>query len=145
MVNTGGRIFANGSVTGSNLSSTLLQDVTGVLLPGTVPKTGPITAPVVDVSRPLGQPDPLGQPVAPSPSGTCVAGTYASVGNCTSFNPGLYVLTGRLLVHGEHDDPGDRGDVPAHLLLDSDGNDTVVALRSQCLGRIHRGRRDGRL
>src|SRR4051794_15767513 len=94
VVNTGGRIFANGGVTGSNLSNTLIQDVTGVLLPAGVPTTGPITAPVVDVSRPLGRPDPLGQTVAPSPSGTCSAGTYASVGNCTLFNPGLYVLTG---------------------------------------------------
>lgn len=88
VVDTGGRIFVNGSVTGSNLARTLLQDVSGVLAPAAVPKTGPITAPVVDVSR------SLGQPVAPSPSGACTAGTYASVGNCTSFGAGVYVLTG---------------------------------------------------
>ena len=88
VVNTGGRIFANGGVTGSNLSKTLIQDVTGVLAPGAVPTTGPITAPIVDVSG------SLGQPVAASPSGACTAGTYASVGNCTSFGAGLYVLTG---------------------------------------------------
>jgi Flp pilus assembly protein TadG len=88
VVDTGGRIFANGGVSGSNLSKTLIQDVTGVLVPTAVPTTGPITPPVVDVSG------SLGQRVAPSPSGACTAGTYASVGNCTSFAAGAYVLTG---------------------------------------------------
>ncbi len=88
VVDTGGRIFVNGSVTGSNLARTLLQDVSGVLVPTAVPKTGPITPPIVDVSS------SLGRPVAPSPSGACTPGTYASVGNCTSFGSGVYVLTG---------------------------------------------------
>lgn len=88
VVDTGGRIFVNGTVTGSNLSRTLIQDVTGVLAPTAVPKAGQITAPVVDVSG------VLGRPVAPSPSGACTSGTYASVGNCTTFAAGTYVLTG---------------------------------------------------
>jgi Flp pilus assembly protein TadG len=88
VVDTGGRLFVNGNVTGSNLSRTLLQDVTGVLAPTAVPRAGSITAPVVPVSG------VLGQPVAPSPAGACTAGTYASVGNCTSMAAGVYVLTG---------------------------------------------------
>jgi len=88
VVDTGGRIFVNGSVTGSNLARTLLQDVSGVLVPTAVPKTGPITPPIVDVSN------SLGQPVAPNPPGpACAPGTYASVGNCTTFGSGVYVLT----------------------------------------------------
>jgi len=88
VVDTGGRLFVNGNVTGSNLSRTLLQDVTGVLAPTAVPRAGTITAPVVPVSG------VLGQQVLPSPAGRCSPGTYASVGNCTSLDAGVYVLTG---------------------------------------------------
>jgi Flp pilus assembly protein TadG len=87
VVDTGGRIYVNRRVTGSITSRTLLQDVTGVLSPTAVPRTGAVTAPVVDVSR------SLGQPVAPAPSGACVAGTYAKLDACTSLAAGVYVVT----------------------------------------------------
>jgi Flp pilus assembly protein TadG len=86
VINRGGRIFANGSVTGG--ARTVLQDITGALGLGAVPTTGPITAPIVDVSA------VLGQPVAPNPSGACAPGTYAAVDNCTSMSAGVYVVTG---------------------------------------------------
>jgi Flp pilus assembly protein TadG len=88
VIDTGGRLFVNGSVTGGSGPGTLLQDITGVLAPGAVPTTGPITAPVVDVSA------ALGQPVAPAPSGACQPGTYSALDNCTSFAAGAYVITG---------------------------------------------------
>jgi Flp pilus assembly protein TadG len=87
VVDTGGRIFVNNSVTGSITAGTLLQDVTGALSPAAVPKTGSITPPVVDVSR------SLGQPVAASPSGACRPGTYARLDACTSLAAGVYVVT----------------------------------------------------
>jgi hypothetical protein len=87
VIDTGGRIFVNGSVTGSITARTVLQDVTGVLSPTGVPKTGPITPPVVDVSG------SLGQRVVSSPSGACVAGTYDKLDGCTSLDKGVYVIT----------------------------------------------------
>jgi len=88
VVNTGGRLYVNGSVTGYIAGQTLLQDVTGVLLPAAVPKTGAITAPVVDLSAALGQ--PVTAPSAPA----CTPGTYALLDACDTLAPGVYVVTG---------------------------------------------------
>jgi Flp pilus assembly protein TadG len=88
VVNTGGQFYVNGNVTGYVAGQTLLQDITGVLLPATVPKTGAITAPVVDVSAALGQ--RVTAPSAPA----CTPGTYALLDACTTLAPGVYVVTG---------------------------------------------------
>jgi Flp pilus assembly protein TadG len=91
VLNSGGRIFVNGGISTKNGS--VLQDITGILTPALVAPAGTITPPLVDVSA------VLGRTVSPNPSGACTAGatgigTYASVDRCTSFGPGVYVLTG---------------------------------------------------
>lgn len=82
-------IYVNGSVTSKNGS--VLTDITGNLLTGAgPPKTGPITAPVLDVTTSSSF---KSQVIANAPS-ACQPGAYVSVANCTSFGKGVYVLTG---------------------------------------------------
>ncbi len=82
-------IYVNGTVTSKNGS--ILSDITGSLLGAAgAPKTGPITPPVLDVTTSAS----FTSQVLANPPKACKPGAYVSVANCTTFDPGVYVLTG---------------------------------------------------
>jgi Putative Flp pilus-assembly TadE/G-like len=95
-VRVGGRVLvgpnsrlqdSNGKVYAGNLAG---SNIAGTLSPAPLrQQVGPLTDPFLGLPTP-----PLNQPIAPSPSGACTAGTYASIDGCSTLGPGVYVLTG---------------------------------------------------
>jgi hypothetical protein len=116
----GGSLYAGnlaGSTVGGNFVPTpLLQQV------------GAVPDPFAGVPEP-----PVGAPIAGSPNGNCTPGTYASIDNCSSFAPGIYVVTAASRWTGN---TGATGNGVLFYLTCANGNQSARCAPGQSGGSI---------